>query len=161
MQSENHSGQEIGFLRHLFSIPQSKLLDHLLYCRYQTWLQGDPDALPAMSRGGLLMDPESQHVASAGVQTEISECQAEAGIQGMEDVTSNTTFEGVGDTGGSRQARGTVRNPVWLKHEVQGSLGVERPFTLWNPVFLLAWQLLQNKFKVVLQTKPWRLSRVI
>lgn len=67
MQSENHSGQEIGFLRHLFSIHQSKLLDHLLYCRYQAWLQGDPVVLPAVSRGGLLVDPESQHVASAGV----------------------------------------------------------------------------------------------
>ena len=77
----------------------------------------------------------------------------------MEGFTFNTTFEGVRETGGSRQARGTVRNPVWLKHEVQGSLGVERPFTLWNPVFLLAWQLLQNKFKVVLQMMPWRLSR--
>lgn len=66
MQSENHSGQEIGFLRHLFSIHQSKLLDHLLYCRYQAWLQGDPVVLPAVSREGLLVDPESQHVASAG-----------------------------------------------------------------------------------------------
>ena len=104
IQSENHSGQEIGFLRHLFSIHQSKFLDHLLYCRYQAWLQGDPDVLPAMSGGGLLVDPESQHVASAGVWTEISECQAEAGIQGMEDFTSKSTSEGAGDTGGSRQA---------------------------------------------------------
>jgi len=30
----------------------------------------------------------------------------------MEDFTSNTTFEGVGETGGSRQAREIVRNPV-------------------------------------------------
>lgn len=42
---------------------------------------------------------------------------------------------------------------------MQGSLGVECPFTLWNTVFLLAWQLLQNKFKVVLQMMPGRLSR--
>ena len=61
-----------------------------------------------------------------------------------------------------RQERAGRPGEQWetqLKHEVQGSLGVERPFTLWNPVFLLAWQLLQNKFKVVLQTMPWRLSR--
>lgn len=42
---------------------------------------------------------------------------------------------------------------------MQGSLGVECPFTLWNVVLLLAWQLLQNKFKVVLQMVPLRLSR--
>lgn len=36
---------------------------------------------------------------------------------------------------------------------------VERPFTLWNTAFPLAWQLLQNKFKVVLQMMPQRLSR--
>lgn len=35
----------------------------------------------------------------------------------------------------------------------------ECPFTLWNTGFLLAWQLLQNKFKVVLQMMPGRLSR--
>lgn len=79
MQSENHSGQEIGFLRHLFSIHQSKLLDHLLYCRYQAWLQGDPDALLTMSGGGLL---KSQHVASAGCEQRLLSAKQRQGFRG-------------------------------------------------------------------------------
>lgn len=41
----------------------------------------------------------------------------------------NMNFEGVREQEGAGRP-GKQRNPVWLKHEVQGSLGVERPFTL-------------------------------
>ena len=154
MQSENHSGQEIGFLRHLFSIHQSKLLDHLLYCRYQAWLQGDPDALLTMSGGGLL---KSQHVASAGCEQRLLSAKQRQGFRGWKTSPLIQLLKVLGRQEGA--GRPGKQWETQLKHEVQGSLGVERPFTLWNPVFLLAWQLLQNKFKVVLQMMPWRLSR--
>ena len=82
MQSENHSGQEIGFLRHLFSIHQSKLLDHLLYCRYQAYLQGDPDALPAMSGGGLLVDPKSSMWHLQGCEQRLLSAKQRQGFRG-------------------------------------------------------------------------------
>lgn len=52
-----------------------------------------------------------------------------------------------------RHASGAVR-----KQEGCKAYGTVCPFTLWNTALLLAWQLLQYKFKVVLQMMPQRLS---
>lgn len=57
----------------------------------------------------------------------------------------------------SQQRQGMPRKH-WESQRVARHMGLQCPFTLWNAALLLAWQLLQNKFKLVLQMVPQRLS---